>query len=193
VDGLKINPRTGEVWTMENEDANPTLAIINPESGAFKTYTFPAPAHGGGYDDFVFTGPRFENVRISCSNPANNPNTEPAIVQLGRLAGNKVKSVSQVLAGNAQAFDISTQATVALNVQNPDSMTLDPYGDIVQDSQADHELVIVRPSAAPPSVLRLPLTLADASVEINDTMFVTGLAGTQGLAFAPIPAVQPGD
>ena len=57
-------------------------------------------------------------------------------------------------------------------------MTLDPYGDIVQDSQADHELVIVRPAAETPNVLRLPLMLDGNSVEINDTMFVTLTSGT---------------
>jgi DNA-binding beta-propeller fold protein YncE len=40
LDGLKINPATGDVWATENEDGNPTLAVIEHETGAFKIYRF---------------------------------------------------------------------------------------------------------------------------------------------------------
>src|SRR5712692_11178405 len=41
MDGLKINPTTGgDVWATENEDGNPTLAIINHKNGKFKIYKF---------------------------------------------------------------------------------------------------------------------------------------------------------
>ena len=31
VDGLKFNPVTGMVWALQNNDANATLSIINPD------------------------------------------------------------------------------------------------------------------------------------------------------------------
>jgi hypothetical protein len=48
LDGLKINPATGDVWATENEDGNPTLAVIEHENGTFKIYRFPRPPAGSG-------------------------------------------------------------------------------------------------------------------------------------------------
>src|SRR5580692_12057063 len=54
LDGLKINPATGDVWATENEDGNPTLAVIDHESGDFKIYRFSPTLITGGFDDLVF-------------------------------------------------------------------------------------------------------------------------------------------
>src|SRR5580704_16553672 len=32
LDGVKISPQTGMVWTTQNEDGNPTLTIVNPKN-----------------------------------------------------------------------------------------------------------------------------------------------------------------
>ena len=78
-DGLKVNPYTHELWAMQNEDANPNLVIINPETHRQSVYTFATPPpHGGGYDDITF---RNGKVYFSASNPAMNPNEAPAIVE----------------------------------------------------------------------------------------------------------------
>ena len=85
-DGLKVDPYTHRLWAIQNEDLNPNLVIISPETQQQKEYTFGPTPHGGGYDDLVF---RDCKVYISASNPANNPNTGPAIVS-ARLSGNMV-------------------------------------------------------------------------------------------------------
>jgi DNA-binding beta-propeller fold protein YncE len=41
LDGLKINPATGDVWATENEDGNPTLAVIEHESGSSRSISSP--------------------------------------------------------------------------------------------------------------------------------------------------------
>src|SRR4029077_4891198 len=133
-----VDPSTHLLWALQNEDANAGLVIINPKTHQQKSYAFGATLHGGGYDDIVFSGCK---VYISASNPANNPNTGPALVS-ARLDGNYV-DVRPVLAGDASAIDIPTDATIKLNLQDPDSMTLDPQGNIVLDSQGDQELIIV--------------------------------------------------
>src|ERR1700726_4290755 len=101
-DGLKLNPDDGKLYAMQNEDANPNLVIIDPITKQQSSpYQFAAkPAHGGGYDDMVFLN---HKLYISCSNPANNPNTEQAIVEakVGSLI-----TVKEVLAGNASAIDV---------------------------------------------------------------------------------------
>jgi hypothetical protein len=176
-DGLKVDPSTHLLWALQNEDANANLVIINPETHKQTLYTFGPTLHGGGYDDLVFRGCK---VYISASNPANNPNTGPAIVS-ATLDGSSV-AVKPVLAGEASAIDIPTDATIQLNLQDPDSMTLDPQGNIVLDSQADQQLIIVSdPGSAAQRVLHLPLSYATASgsmpVEVDDTAFVTSTEG----------------
>jgi hypothetical protein len=53
-DGLRVNPSTHQVYALLNQDGNPKLTIINPITGAEKTYTLPSINGGGGYDDLVF-------------------------------------------------------------------------------------------------------------------------------------------
>lgn len=176
-DGLKFDPKTHLLWALQNEDANPNLVIIDTETHQRKQFSFGPTPHGGGYDDIVFRGCE---VFISASNPANNPNTGPAIVR-AELEGNKVE-VEPVLAGEANAIDIPTDATITLNLQDPDSMTLDPLGNIVLDSQADQELIIVsKPDSPEQRVLRLPLSFNGPGgltrVETDDTAFITSSEG----------------
>jgi len=176
-DGLKVDPSTHLLWAIQNEDANANIVIINPETHQQKLYTFGPTLHGGGYDDIVFRGCK---VYVSASNPLNNPNTGPAIVSI-RLHGTAV-DIEPVLAGEASAIDVPTDSTVQLNLQDPDSMTLDPLGNIVLDSQGDQQLIIVsNPGAPNQRALRLPLTYltpnGPMAVETDDTAFVTSSEG----------------
>jgi hypothetical protein len=98
-DGLRVNPEPKQVWAMQNEDANPSLVIIDPKTGTQQAYTFnQVPPHGGGYDDISF---RHGDAFFSASNPANNPNTEPAIVK-AQFVGTTI-NVSPVLFGKLDA------------------------------------------------------------------------------------------
>jgi hypothetical protein len=176
-DGLKVDPITQKLWAIQNEDANANLVIIDTVTHFTKFYPFGPTLHGGGYDDLVFRGCK---VYISASNPANNPNTGPGIVS-ARLEGNLV-AVEPVLAGQASAIDIPRDTTIQLNLQDPDSMTLDPQGNIVLDSQGDQELIIVsNPDTPNQRALRLPLSYLTSSgpmsVETDDTAFITSTEG----------------
>jgi hypothetical protein len=177
-DGLKLDPVTKRLWALQNEDASPNLVIIDPRTQhQSQAYSFSATPHGGGYDDIVFRGCQ---VYISASNPANNPNTGPAIVS-ARLE-NGIVEIEPVLLGNANAIDIPSGTTVTLNLQDPDSMTLDPPGNIVLDSQADQELIYVtHPGRPDQQALVLPLSFLSAGaatpVETDDTAFVTSSDG----------------
>ena len=176
-DGLKVDPITHKLWALQNEDANANLEIIDTKTHYMRRYTFGPAPHGGVYDDMVFRGCK---VYVSASNPANNPNTGPAIVS-ARLEGNLV-AVEPVLAGEASAIDIPTGKTITLNLEDPDSMTMDPLGNIVLDSQGDQELIIVSdPGTEHQNVLHLPLTYLTSSgpmsVETDDTAFVTSTEG----------------
>jgi hypothetical protein len=89
-----------------------------------------------------------------------------------------------VFNGNDSATDIATGNAVTLNLMDPDSMTIDPRGNIVVDSQADSELIFVRN----------PLTGEQTLGRLNISQ--TTLLGTDGkplaitlddTAFAPRP------
>lgn len=185
-DGLKLNPYDGKLYAMQNEDANPSLVIIDPET---KQQTSPiqfaaTPAHGGGYDDMVF---RDHKLYLSCSNPANNPNAEPAIV---KADVDSLISVKETLAGNASAIVVPTGATTTLNLQDPDSMTLTPQGDLFLDSQGDSEVLIVRhPDSDDQTVLQIPLTSAYGVPQIDDTFFTPSRRGFYLVADTPANTV----
>jgi hypothetical protein len=173
-DGLKVDPRTHLVWALQNEDANPNLVVIDPTARTSAQYSFDPVANGGGFDDITFLGGK---VYLSESNPANNPNTAPAVVQV-TLNGTKA-AVTMVLLGNATATNAVTGQPVTLNLQDPDSMTADLAGDLVLVSQADNELVIIKnPGAANQAATLLPTTDASITpVSVDDSLFLPGSTG----------------
>jgi hypothetical protein len=172
-DGLRVNPKTKQLWAMQNEDGSPNLVIIDPRTRNQTMYTFGPTPHGGGYDDIAFRG---DDVFLSASNPANDPNAAPAIVK-AHISGRTVV-VTPVLSGTAVATDIPSNAPTALNLQDPDSMIFNPFGDLVLDSQADAELIVVhRPGHRDQSVYHLPITRNGSAVQIDDTVFATASHG----------------
>lgn len=172
-DGLRVNPKTKLLWAMQNEDANPNLVIIDPVKGTRTLYTFGPTPHGGGYDDIAFRG---EDVFFSASNPSNNPNFAPAVVK-ATISGTTV-SVTEALNASAIATNIPTDTPITLNLQDPDSMIFDPFGDLLLDSQADGELIIVHHVGFDDqSVYRLPLRLSGATTQVDDTIFATATHG----------------
>ncbi len=175
-DGLRV-VGDDDLWALQNEDANPNLVVIQLRSGAKKQYKFAATPHGGGYDDMVVKN---GEVFITASNPnldAMGNNVFPALVR-ARLSGSEVL-VEPVLSGDASATDIPTGTTVTLNLTDPDSLTMDPRGNIVLDSQADSELVFIRhPFTREQQVGRLKITAPvtgpmNATITLDDTAFAS--------------------
>jgi hypothetical protein len=81
LDGLKIDPQSGDVWATENEDGNPTLAIVDDKSGKVKIFTVSSSLITGGFDDLVFasSGKKSEDdVFIIASSQVDT--TTPVIV-----------------------------------------------------------------------------------------------------------------
>ncbi|MBV8683946.1 MAG: PEPxxWA-CTERM sorting domain-containing protein [Caulobacteraceae bacterium] len=166
-DGLRLDPYTGQLWAVQNEDGNPNLVLINPKTLTMSApYSFSATPHGGGYDDVAFNS---TGTYISASNPLNNPNTAPAIVS-AKLSGGVVDVTGAVFA-NATATVLNPGGgTTTLNLQDPDSMIFAPNGQLVLDSQSDHQLVFVNGVGTQGQSVSV-LNLAD---EVDDTVFGTG-------------------
>jgi hypothetical protein len=204
LDGLKINPATGDVWTTENEDGNPTLAVVDHESGAFNIYRFSPTLITGGMDDLVFVSkPRIDSrhdrqdwhhekdsaqdVFIVTSSQVDT--TPPVIVRISGPLRATNTQVAPVLPGAPLSVlnVVTNQEETANMVGDPDSMTLDPAGEFVLDNRSDDSLYIVRDPKAQNPVLRVPLTLGGAAVEVNDTIFTTSqtndVSSTAGTIF----------
>lgn len=173
-DGLRV-VGDDELWALQNEDANPNLVVIELRTGKSKTYKFAPTPHGGGYDDMVVKDGK---VYITASNPnldAMGNNVFPALVRAS-LSGDSVL-LEPVLNGDANAVDIPTGMTVKLDLTDPDSLTIDPRGNIVLDSQADSELVFIRrPFTDDQTVGRLSITSSvtgpgNATITLDDTAF----------------------
>jgi hypothetical protein len=174
-DGLRV-VGDDDLWSLQNEDANPNLVVINLESGQRKNYTFAPPVHGGGYDDIRVKDGK---VLMTASNPNLNGagvNTFPALV-IAALHGSAV-DVEPILKGDAKALDIPTGASVTLNLTDPDSLSIDPRGNVVLDSQADAELILIRnPFSDNPEVGHLGITVGGVATTLDDTTFATGPRG----------------
>lgn len=194
-DGMMVHD-SRTIWAMSDEDANPMLTVIDAASGTMKTYAADsAPAHGGGLDDMQMID---GVVYASGSNPALDPASKTfdkgaAVYALSLNTDGKTFHLDPVLAGNAKAHVINADA-VGVNVdsagnatlgnplvpntstvnpgglQDPDSMAIDPSGNLVLDSQADSELVFVNhPGKADQSAKELFLTLYSNPWPVDDT------------------------
>ena len=180
-DGLKYNPFDHKLWALRDEDSNPALTLIDPRSGEQIDFTYAQlpPAHGGGYDDVVFTK---DATFISASNPqiptGQTQNTFPSIVK-ARLDNGQI-FVTPVLLGNASLIDIVTLQTVVAPQSDPDSLKVDSAGDLVLDSQADGDLIFLsRPGTESQAGLRLHLSNGTSSqITVDDTVFPTIPSGT---------------
>jgi hypothetical protein len=173
-DGLRLNPYTGKLWAIQNEDADPKLVVIDPVTGKTQNYTFPKTLHGGGYDDVAFIGGK---AYISASNPtldSKGLSHGPSIVEV-TLKSNFTIGVTSVLAGMPNAVRIPFGNKVVLNLTDPDSLTPTPDGDLLMTDQGDAQLVLLRLSkTVEPAVQVLPLL---DGVQVDDTAFVTAPRG----------------
>jgi hypothetical protein len=130
VDGLKIDPTTGLVWALQNNDANSTLSLINPTthtvSAPFRygppyQYTTPGPL-ARGYDDVAFDG---NKVFLSYTNPTSPG--DPVVQELNQ---------GHHPTGTLTTTDILTNAQTGTN-SDTDSLKTTPNGSLVLTSEGD--------------------------------------------------------
>jgi hypothetical protein len=140
VDGLKLDPVTGDIWALQNQDGNSTLSIIDPAShtvGAPLSYADPSSTRG--YDDVAFT---HGEVFMSYTNPANPG--DPTLVQL--LNGNDPSGplkTKPILDFGATGLNLETGRTEVIPMNDPDSLKVAPNGDLLLASGADQVIIDV--------------------------------------------------
>jgi sugar lactone lactonase YvrE len=175
VDGLKVDPQTGLVWALQNQDGNSTLTLIDPKAN---TVSAPIPyavtSATQGYDDVVF---RFDKVFLSYTNPASP--SDPTIQLLKN--GSDPLAVTPILLMGATGTNLATGSIEPTTQNDPDSLKLTPNGDLMLSSGDDGQLIFVsHPGSQDQSVSFL--TLLDPSGAnvhgLDDAVFVTDERGT---------------
>jgi len=142
VDGLKVDPVTGMVWALQNQDANATLSLINPKTdvvtGPMKYASPPyvygpvtAPSGvGRGYDDVAFLDGK---VYLSYTNPVNPSDSVLQILNQGNHPSGTLTTTSILTANQTNSlFTSSTQ-----NPPDIDSLKSTPNGELVLTSEGD--------------------------------------------------------
>jgi hypothetical protein len=129
VDGLKIDPVTGVVWALQNQDGNSTLSLIDPVTHTVSgplLYASPPYVYGAtsarGYDDVAF---RRDRVFLSYTNPVNP--TDPILQRLDQ-GHNPV--------GTLTTTDVLTAQQTG-TLPDTDSLKSTPDGSLVLTAEGD--------------------------------------------------------
>jgi hypothetical protein len=165
VEGLRRDPATGLIWMSKNEDGGAALDTFNATTGVLTPITL-SPTPPAGFDDIYFTEGKVFAVNAHPPLGTDGVNHGAAAFEL-TLKGT-VATVTEILAGDAQAFDTGTNTTVTLNVFDPDSMSADPSGDLIITDQAGAQVItVINPGTPQQTVQRV-----STAVALDDTQWV---------------------
>ena len=177
VDGLKIDPNTGIVWALQNNDGNATLTLINPATGSVSAPLSPAvTSTTSGYDDVAFIG---NKVFESYTNPTSNG--DPVVRQLtnGEVPFGPL-AYTDVLAFGATGTNVVTgQVDQTIPLNDPDSLKSTPDGSLVQTSEADNAFTIIHnPGTASQSQSFYQFSNLPAGSALDDVVVPNSGSGT---------------
>lgn len=181
VDGLRIDPASGLVWALQNNDANAALTVINPVTNATTSYSYGASytANGNsltrGFDDAVFKNGQ---VYLSETNPATA--SDPIVLRLTTGLSSPLE-VAGLLNSTFTGVNLATGHTASTTITDPDSLIQDPNGDLALTGEADKEIVFIHnPGAANQSeefVSLLGTNGSPVNGNPDDTVYPTATRG----------------
>ena len=182
VDGLKVDPDTGLVWALQNQDGNSTLALIDPDGGITpgSPFQYAVKSSTRGYDDVAFLENR---IFLSYTNPVASSD---ATIQMLRNGSNPL-AVKTILTMGATGKNLATgQSDQPTSQSDPDSLKLTPFGALLLSCGDDGQLVFVsHPGTDDQSVAFLTLIDPRSNQHVtglDDAVFVTATRGTFYLA-----------
>ncbi|WP_426418342.1 hypothetical protein [Bradyrhizobium genosp. A] len=176
VDGLKVDPTTGNIWALQNQDGNSTLTIIDPDDHSLgKLLAYAVPSTTRGYDDVVFThGKEF----LSYTNPTSPG--DPTLVQLtnGDDPHGPLKT-KPILDFGDKGLNLETGKTEVIPQNDPDSLKLAPNGDLLLSSGSDQVIIDVHDAGTShQSVTFTKVQGVPAQAGLDDVLKVDAHAGT---------------
>jgi hypothetical protein len=140
VDGLKVDPSTGLVWALQNNDGNSALTVINPVTSATTSYTYGntyTNVANRGFDDVVFS---HGNVYISETNPTGG--TDPVVVKLTTGLHSPLQ-ISPILDSTFAGINLATGLPGSTTITDSDSLKLTPSGALALTGEADREIAFI--------------------------------------------------
>jgi hypothetical protein len=141
VDGLRIDPATGLVWALQNNDGNSALTVINPLTNATTAYAYGSSYKNSanrGFDDAVFRGGQ---VFLSETNPAAG--TDPTVLRLTNTLASAPLQVAGILNSTLTGTNLATGKTASTTITDSDSLIQTPTGDLALTGEADKQIVFI--------------------------------------------------
>jgi hypothetical protein len=140
VDGLKVDPSTGLVWALQNNDGNSALTVINPTNNATTSYTYGnsyTNVANRGFDDVVFSK---GNVYLSETKPVNG--ADPVVLKLTSGLKSPLQ-VSRILNSTFTGTNLATGLPGSTTITDSDSLKLTPSGALALTGEADQEIAYI--------------------------------------------------
>jgi len=133
-DGLRVDPKTGLLWVLQNQDGNSLLDVVNPRTGAVNTYSYSGNLHPdySGYDDIVFQG---GTAYLSATNPAT-----PGDAVLYKTSTRLPKPGGVVKLTPILSASLNGDLPNAGSLVDTDSLALTPGGNLLLDDQGGSPL-----------------------------------------------------
>ena len=180
IDGLKYDPTTGNVWALENQDANSSLYLIDAQTGAAGPALSYAPPYvygadsARGYDDVAFDG---NKVFLSHTNPVNVG--DPVVQQLdqGNMPTDQMHTTSILRLGDTGINLVTGQTNQPLPVADPDSLKTLSDGSLILTSDHDASLTIISSPGTEQQTASF-VTLPFGSSGLDDAIIPTSTSGT---------------
>jgi hypothetical protein len=176
-DGLAADPQTGQVLATVNEDANSSLATIDPHTGEVAHYAYSEPLPSDGGTDAISISHGMILISASAPGTTGAPAPQPyypAVYGVTLQAATHTAAIASLFYDEATATlaNAGAQNTpVTLALTDPDSNEVVPSyaprfaGDFMLDSQGDQQQVYVGDAGQPGQ----SLSVLDLSGAIDDT------------------------
>jgi len=140
VDGLNIDPTSGLVWALQNNDGNSGLTVINPITNATTPYSYGntyTNVANRGFDDLVFS---HGNVFISETNPASG--ADAVIVRLTTGLHSPLQ-ISPILNSTFTGTNLATHLPTSVTIIDSDSLKLTTTGVLALTGEADQKIAFI--------------------------------------------------
>jgi len=140
VDGLNIDPTSGLVWALQNNDGNSGLTVINPITNATTPYSYGntyTNVANRGFDDLVFS---HGNVFISETNPASG--ADAVIVRLTTGLHSPLQ-ISPILNSTFIGTNLATHLPTSVTIIDSDSLKLTTTGVLALTGEADQKIAFI--------------------------------------------------
>ena len=175
-DGLKVDPATGTVFVLQNQDGNSTLSLIDPATDKLSApVSYAVTSATSGYDDVAFDN---GSTYLSYTNP--NGAGDPVVQRLvngDNIFGKLV--TTNILLDGAMGTNIATGKIEAIPLNDPDSLKTLPNGSLVLTSGDDKAFTIISDPGTKAQAERfVQLQNLPAGSGLDDVIVPTSSSGT---------------